>query len=181
MKKLIVGALVGGFIAYAWQTASHTFLDMHYAAESHTPKQDTVIAFLNSIGMEEGNYLMPRLPRGASQQEMAELGKSMEGKPWAALSYRKSWETDMGSKILRGFLVTILMAGMLTWILMRMESPSFQTIVTASVFVGLIGFLTFPYSAYTWYRVGAVRADMLDAIMMWGLCGVWLAWWLRRR
>jgi hypothetical protein len=180
MKKLIIGALVGGIIAFGWQTASHTFLDLHYVAESHTSKQDTVLSFLHSIGMEEGNYLLPRLPKGASMEEMEAMGKEIEGKPWATLSYRKAWDTNMGANVLRGFLVTILMAGMLAWIIMRMASPSFSTIVTASVFVGLIGFLTFPYAGYTWYKVGAVRADLLDSVMMWGLCGVWLAWWLRR-
>jgi len=180
MKKLLVGALVGGIIAYAWQTASHTFLDLHYAAERHSPKQDTILAFLQSIGMEEGNYLMPRLPQGATAEEMEAFTGGLAGKPWAALSYRKAWDADMGANILRGFLVTILMAGMLTWILMRMSSASFATCVTTGVFVGLVGFLTFPYAAHVWYRVGAVRADLVDAVMMWGLCGSWLGWWLRR-
>lgn len=180
MKKLIVGALVGGIIAFAWQTASHTFLDLHYKAESHSPKQDTILAFLNAIGMEEGNYILPRLPRGASQEEMDAFVKSLDGKPWATLTYRKTWHSDMGSNILRGFLVTVLMAGMLTWILMRMASPSFATVVTTCVFAGLVGYLTFPYAAHVWYQVGDAWADLADALMMWGLCGVWLGWWVRR-
>jgi hypothetical protein len=180
MKKLIVGALVGGIIAFGWQTASHTFLDLHYKAESHTPRQDTILAFLNSIGMEEGNYILPRLPQGASQEEMDAFVKNLDGRPWATLTYRKSWQTDMGSNILRGFLVTILMAGMLTWILKRMASPSFSTVVLTCVFAGLIGYLTFPYAAHVWYRVGDAWADLADAVMMWGLCGVWLGWWVRR-
>ena len=180
MKKLIIGAVVGGFIAFAWQTASHTFLELHYKAESHTTKQDTVLSFLNSIGMEEGNYILPRLPRGASQEAMDDFSKKLEGKPWALVSYRKSWDMDMGANILRGLLVTILMAGMLAWILMRMGSPSLGTCLLTGLFVGLIGFLTFPYSAHIWYKVGAVRADMIDAVMMWGLCSLWLSWWIKR-
>lgn len=180
MKRLIVGALVGGVIAFAWQTASHTFLDLHYKAERHTPKQDTILAFLNAIGMEEGNYLLPRLPRGASQGEMDAFVESLDGSPWATLSYRKSWRADMGANILRGFLVTVLMAGMLAWVLMRMVSPTFPTVVLTCVFAGLVGYLTFPYAAHIWYQVGDAWADLADAVMMWGLCGVWLGWWLRR-
>ena len=180
MKKLIVGALVGGIIAFAWQTASHTFLDLHYAAERHSPKQDTVLAFLQSIGMEEGNYLLPRLPQGASAEEMEAFTGMLAGKPWATLSYRQAWDADMGSNILRGFLSTILMAGLLTWIVMQMASPAYMTVVLACVFVGLVGFVTFPYAAHVWYRVGSVRADLADAVMMWGLCGLWLGWWVRR-
>lgn len=180
MKKLIIAAIVGGFIAYAWQTASHTFLDLHYRAESHTPKQDTILAFFESIGLEEGNYLVPRLPRGASQQEMDDFGRKLSGRPWGTVTYRKSWNADMGSNILRGLLVTVLMAGMLAWILMKMASPSTSTILLTSVFVGLIGYLTFPYAAHIWYKVGDARADLVDSVVMWGLCGLWLSWWLRR-
>jgi hypothetical protein len=25
-----------------------------------------------------------------------------------------------------------------------------------------------------------VRADMIDAVMMWGLCSLWLSWWIKR-
>ena len=180
MKKWILGALVGGTIAFAWQTASHTILDLHYKAEGYTVKQDTILAFLQSIGLEEGNYILPRLPKGTSQTQMDAFSQQLNGKPWATLTYRNSWNASMGGKILRGYLVTILMAGMLMWIFLRMPSASLGNRLLTSIFIGQIGFLSFPYAGYTWYEVGAVWADFTDSIMMWGLCGLWLGWWLKR-
>jgi hypothetical protein len=45
----------------------------------------------------------------------------------------------------------------------------------------LIGFIHFPYSTYIWYETRDIRANLLDALVMWGLCGAWLGWWLRKK
>lgn len=181
MKKLLIGAIVGGFIAFAWQTLSHTALNLHRDAEKYTPKQDSILAFLSTQLSEDGDYFLPTYPTGASNEEIQKIITSANGKPWAKISYHRSWDTGMAANIIRGLLVTIIMALMLTWILMRLDAPSFTTILTASIFVGLIGFLNFPYANFTWYKSGGIWADMADAVVMWGACGAWLGWWLRKK
>lgn len=181
MKKLIIGAIVGGFLAFSWQTVSHTVLDLHRHAEQHTARQDTVLAFLKGIGLEDGHYLMPRTPAGASDEEFMRFAEEIKGKPWARLSYHSEWNTDMTGNILRGLFASMLMAGLIVWIIMKMQYPSFGTILFTCLFVGMAGFIQFPYSVFIWYKTGDIRADLIDGIMMWGLCGVWLGIWLRRR
>lgn len=181
MKKWIIGAWVGGTIAFAWQTASHTVLDLHYKAEGYTVKQDTILTFLKSIRLEEGNYILPRLPKGTPQGQMEAFSQQQSGRPWATLTFRNSWDASMGGKILRGYLASILMAVTLMWILGRIPDATLSTCILTGIGIGLIGFLTFPYAGYTWYQVGAVWEDLIDAIMMWGLCGLWLGWWLKKK
>lgn len=181
MKKILIGALVGGLLAFTWQTLSHTALDLHRDAERYTPRQDSILAYLSSQLGEDGDYFMPNLPPGSSNEERMKMTESANGKPWAIVSYHRSWSADMTSNILRGLLVAILMAGMLTWILMQMKSPSFSTVMITCLFVGLFGYLNFPYAEYIWYRGGGLYADLVDAVMMWGLCGLWLGWWVRRK
>ena len=181
MKKLIIGAIVGGFLAFSWQTVSHTALDLHRNAEQHTARQDTVLAFLKGIGLEDGHYLMPRTPAGASDEDFMRFAEEIKGKPWARLSYHSEWNTDMTGNILRGLFASMLMAGLIVWIIMKMQYPSFGTILFTCLFVGMAGFIQFPYSVFIWYKTGDIRADLIDGVMMWGLCGVWLGIWLRRR
>ena len=48
MKKMIIGALVGGIILFAWQFLTWVLLDLHEAQQKYTPKQDSLIRYLNS-------------------------------------------------------------------------------------------------------------------------------------
>jgi hypothetical protein len=181
MKKMIIGAIVGGIITFAWQTLSWTVLELHQSANQYTPKQDSIISFLNSQFKESGDYFLPSHPPGASAEERDKLMTESEGKPWAKISYHTKWTGNMGANILRGFLVNILMVALLIWILAKIPNASFQTIFLSSLFVGLLAFMQFPYATYIWYESGGIRADLADAIIMWGACGLWLGWWLRRK
>lgn len=180
MKKLIIGAIVGGILTFAWQTLSWTALELHRSANDYTPKQDSILQFLNSQLTEDGSYFLPTYPMSASSDEKAKIMEDNMGKPWVQLSYHKAYDANMGMNIIRGLLTSILMVALVIWILQKMTSPSFQTIFLSCLAVGLVGYIHFPYSTYIWYRSADIRAHLLDAVMMWGLCGLWLGWWLRR-
>jgi hypothetical protein len=181
MKKWLIGAIVGGIITFAWQTLSWTVLELHRDANRYTPKQDSILQYLNSQFTESGEYFLPTHPDGASAEEQEKLMQEATGKPWVKIAYHTGWNENMGANILRGFIVNILMVALLMWILMKIPNASFQTIFLGSLFVGLIGFMHFPYSTFIWYNTGGIRADLLDAVVMWGGCGIWLGWWLRKR
>jgi len=136
MKKLIIGALVGGIISFGWQTLSWTALELHRSANQYTPQQDTILQFLNSQMTRDGDYFLPTYPDGASQEEQSRLMSETQGKPWAKISYHKAWDGSMMANIIRGFLVNILMVGFLMWILMKIPSPSFVTILIACLLPG---------------------------------------------
>ena len=181
MKKLIIGAIVGGILTFGWQTLSWTALDLHRSANEYTPKQDSILQYLSTQFSEDGSYFLPTVPKGASAEESEKLMASVEGKPWAQISYHTKWNGAMGMNIFRGFLVSILMVALLIWILQKIPNPDFSTIFISAICVGLIGFMHFPYSTYIWYETRDIRANLMDALVMWGLCGAWLGWWLRKK
>lgn len=180
MKKWIIGALVGGLISFAWQTISWTVANFHESAVAYTPKQKEVMEFLNTQFSEDGDYYMPSLPRESSQEQFEALMEESKGKPWAKVSYHKAYDMNMGTNILKGLLSCIVCAALLIWIFSKMQDPSFSTILLSSIFIGLIGFSTFALSTHIWYDSRDIGASLADGIMMWGLCGAWLGWWLRR-
>ncbi|MBC7828816.1 MAG: hypothetical protein H7122_13790 [Chitinophagaceae bacterium] len=181
MKKLVIGALVGGIIIFLWQFLSFTLLNLHGKAFQYTPKQEEILNSLNSQITEDGQYLMPGLPENATSEEHEALMKSGEGKPWALVSYHKAREMNMAMNMIRGLLVDIIAVGMLCWMLSKMNLPSFGTILTASIFTGLIVFLTAPYTGHIWYQTFDIMAFFMDAIVGWGACGLWLGWWFSRK
>lgn len=181
MKKIIIGALVGGLLIFLWQFLSWTVLDLHRPAMDYTPKQDTIMSVLSS-NLTEGGYLLPNLPKGAAWEEHEKLGKQMSGKPWAMIQYHTSFQNmdDMYMNMVRSLLSSMIMIGLFCWVLSKWGSRSFGGIFIASLFTGLIVFINAPYSMDIWYKSFDIKAHLIDAIASWGLAGIWLGWWMKR-
>jgi hypothetical protein len=86
----------------------------------------------------------------------------------------------MGMNIFRGIVVDIIMVGLFCWILSRFANPSFSNVFIASLLVGLIAFLNFPYTIHIWFETFDLSASLIDALVGWGLAGLWLGWWYSR-
>lgn len=181
MKKMLIGAIIGGILLMAWQTLSWTMLQLHYKGTEYTPKQDTILAVLGSQLEKEGSYFMPGHPKDASSEVIEKTMQDAEGKPWAVVSYHSSLEVNMGMNVVRGLLVNIVLAWLLCWAISKMNAPSFSTILIASIGAGLIAFLNGIYTAHIWFETFDLNAHLLDAIVSWGLVGLWLGWWWRRK
>jgi len=179
MKKAIVGALVGGVIIFMVQFLSWTILNLHYKTQAYTPKQDSIMAFLNTQELHSGQYFMPSLPPGYSMDAMNKLTNASKGKPWAVIAYHTSLNTNMGLSMLKAFLVDVVVVGLLAWILMKIAAPSFGTIFLASLFTGFIVYLNQPYTYHIWYETPGQLGYIIDAVAEWGITGIWLGWLLK--
>jgi len=182
MKKWIIGSLVGAIIVFAWQAASWMFLGIHDSHSKYTPAQDQVLSTLSSSLPDDGMYMLPRPAPGASEEQQQEFREQMKGKPWALITFGRSWSGDMTQSMIMGFVVDIILVVLLISILVRGGLPSFTGIFTGAVAVGIFSFLWSHYMLRNWYNVpwSAIQGFLIDAIVAWGLCGLWLAWWLRR-
>lgn len=182
MKKMIIGAIVGGIILFVWQFLTWGVLNLHEAQQKYTPKQDTVLSYLNSQFTEDGAYMMPTFAPGTSREEMEKQMTAMEGKPWVQLVYHKSMDgmSKMYMNMGRSLLVNIFIIWLLCWLLVKIPSPSFATVFIGTLGTGLIVFLHAPYTMHIWYGSFDLMAHFIDALISWGIAGLWLGWWLRR-
>lgn len=178
MKKLLIGALVGGIILFFWQFLSWSILGIHDSMQSYTPKQTEVIKYLDE-NLDEGFFYLPTLPKGHSNENMEKLMEESMGKPWAQVYLHKSMEINMGSNLARGFAVALLAVFLLTWVLMKIGKTSFFEILLCCLSIGLTSYLTTSYAVSIWYQTITI-GDLIDAIVSWGLVGTWLGWWLNR-
>jgi len=181
MKKLIVGALVGGILIFLWQFLSWTALNLHGSMATYTPKQDSVMQYLNSQFSEDGFYMMPGHKANCTREEMEKLVKEMDGKPWVQLYYHKAMNMSMTSNMVRGLFTNIVMVALLCWLLLKINAPGFSTIFIGSLVVGFIAYLNIAYTYHIWYQTADITGHLIDALASWGLCGLWLGWWLRRK
>jgi hypothetical protein len=182
MKKWIIGSLVGAILVFAWQFLSWSLLGIHGGEEKYTASQDQILSALNSSGLAEGQYRLPNAPPGATMDEQQNLMKQNEGKPWARVLYTKSASASMTSPMIMGFVVDLVLVILLISILVRGGLPSFTGIFTGAIAVGLFTFLWGPYTEHNWFNVpwSVIQGHLIDAVVAWGLCGLWLGWWLRK-
>lgn len=178
MKKSLVGALVGAIILFIWQFISWGISGIHGAEMQYTENQDEILAFLDGK-LEEGTYFLPTVPEGASQEEQQALAETATGKPWAKISYRASFNSNMGMNLVRGFATDLIAAFLLCWVLLQFANLTFDKAIIASLSIGLIGYLTISYLNSIWFENNSL-GDLIDAIVSWVLVGAWLGWWLRR-
>ena len=183
MKKSLLGALVGGIIIFAWQFLSWGPLNLHSAQQQYTPKNDSILSFLGTQLTEDGSYFLPGFKPGTSRDDMEKQMKEMVGKPWAQVVYHKSM-TGMNKMFMnmgRSLLVDIFIIWLLCLILVKIPNPGFSTVFLACMGTGFIVFLNAPYTMHIWYGSFDLKAFFIDALVAWGVTGIWLGWWLNRK
>lgn len=184
MKKWIIGALVGGLLIFAWQGASWMALNLHEGATKYHPAQDSIMSYLSTQFSEEGAYMLPTVKAGATTAERDECMKKAMGHPWAMIVYHPKMEDDMMKSLIRGFLIECFVVFCFLYIISRGGGwPTPTRVFAASVAMGLLLFLFGPYTNHNFMSLpwSAIKADLIDYLVSWTLCGAWLAWWLGRK
>ena len=181
MKKLLIGALIGGILVFGWQTMSWTMLNLHKNEMMQAKNQDSIINYLSSQLTEEGQYYIPRENDNASSKEMRDFQEKMTGKPWATVSYHKAFKMDMTMGMIRGILSAMIAVFFVCWILVKQTSSSFLTTFISCILIGIAGYLFIPYAGHIWMGNFGTMQNLIDALISWGLCGIWLGWWLNRK
>jgi hypothetical protein len=184
MKRMIIAAVVGGIIMFVCQFLSWAALNLHKKANGYTPNGTAIMTALQANLPEEGGYMIPGLPETATSEEHEKAMKEYDGKPWASIQYHKAMEASvraMVTNMVRGLLVNIVMMWMFCWILLKLANPAFGTILTASIFTGFIVFFNSAYTNNIWFKTFDLMAHFGDAIISWGLCGLWFGWYLKKR
>src|SRR6478735_6939641 len=174
--KIPVASLVGGLIIFIWQFLSWTALDLHRPAQQYTPKQDSILAYLNTQFDSSAAYFLPNLPEGASSDDMKKLEESSMDKPWAQIAYHSSYNASMAGNILRALVTDIITVLLFCWVVSGFTANSFGKTFLAALFTSLIVFLNSNYIVHIWYETFDITSYLTDYLVSWSLAGLWLGW-----
>lgn len=180
MKKQIIAILVGGIILFIWQFLSWAAIPIHKSEYGITPNQDKILEALAQNLTEEGTYFIPGLSHDATEEQRTAFMNERSGKPWATIRYHSAMSSDMGMNMFRGFVVDLLVAFLLIWLLSKIPALDMKTSLQASLVVGFIAYLTIPYLNSIWFEGNTIE-HLIDVVGQWGLMGLWLGWWLPRQ
>jgi len=183
MKKIIIGSLVGAVLLFGWQGLSWEVLGIHDKEYLYTPAQDSLLTAISGSIKEEGQYSLPNLPAGSSQKEMEELGKKMEGKPWAVLTYHPTYKMDMTMQMLKGFLISLVCVWLCCTVIRRQSDKSFMSVFFTALTFGVVCFLFVWYIGHNFGGTpwGVLHGQLIDDLAGWGITGIWLGWWYGRK
>jgi hypothetical protein len=165
----------------AWQTLSHTVLQLHAVQETYTPNQDAILKVLSENLSADGQYFVPNVPPGTSMDDMAKYQEASMGKPWAQINYHKAMDMSMTANILRGLGTNIAIALVLVWMLGKMKHLSYAAVLMFCLAVGFISFAFHPFPGYIWYKTMGINTELLDSLAGFGLAGLWLGWFMPRK
>jgi hypothetical protein len=177
MKKTVIASLVGGILFFFWQFLSWAALDLHRPMQEYSPKQAEVLDYL-SKNLEEGFYFMPTVPSGTSSEEAQKNYEASMGKPWAQIYYHNAMKNNMAMNMIRGLIAAFFVVFLVVWIINKIENRSFVSILSICLMVGLISYTSLSYTNSIWYETKSLL-DLRDAVVSWGLIGIWLGWYLK--
>ena len=177
MKKMIIGSLMGGLILFFWQFLSWSILNIHGSQTTYLQSQDAILECLASNNVPEGEYYLPNLPTEATRAEREAAMPSLMGKPWARISYHHKFEMNMGLNMFRGFVINFFSVMLLCYLLLGDNSLTFKKVMFASLAVGAISYMTFPYLESIWFSNNTIPY-LIDAAVQWTVAGLFLAWYL---
>ena len=171
MKKHIIYTFLGGAILFFWQFLSHKELNIHADAQTYTPKQLEILASLEALDIEPGQYMLgqpdPSLPKEEQEASM----KAQAGKPWGVLNYQTVDNSNMMMNLIRGFSIALIVAALFFWLVRNMAAVDLKKGLLLGLAVGMISYFLEPYSDYIWYKTPGILAHLLDGIVPWGIMG----------
>jgi hypothetical protein len=181
MKKYFVGAIVGAILVFGWSAVAHMLMHHHDAAYKQVANQDAAMQSLSQFFTEDGQYMIPSHGPDASPEEQQKFMENMNGKPWAMVVYHTKWNNDMGMSMARSFATAFLCV--LIFIFLLGKAPGgFGTVFMKGLGLGFLAFLYVWYNQNIWMQLPweVIQGELIDLLASWGLCGLWLGWWLNR-
>lgn len=184
MRSLVLGAVLGGVVAFVWSAISWMVLPWHDGSMKSFANEAAVAQVLLDNAPSGGMFMLPGMPPGYAQMSSAEK-QSVE----AAIAQKKSdgpylygvvWRRvreDMGRQMGVALLFDMLAALLVTMLVMRTGGMSWggrvMFIVTVALAVGMIAVV--PNWIWWHYPANYVIVTMADVLIGWTLAGMVIA------
>ena len=181
--SILIAALAGGAAAFVWGAISWMALPWHHATYAPFTDEAAVARVLEAHAPVTGVYGMPAGGdcRGLSpEQKAAKRAAMMErmktGPLVLAVVVRRGM-TGMGAYLARGFVINVLVSGVLAWVLAR---ALVFGLVERALFVSIAAFAgtaAVRLNEWNWhgFTTRYTVVNVLDSLIGWFLAGLAIA------
>ena len=192
MKKILIASLVGGIILFVWHSVSWMLMPTHLDSFQYSPAQDSILNTLKNSGIKTGAYFMPSIDHSnvkafdsEYQKKCAELMKTSVGKPAASIFYVDAMPDMSAAAVLYGFLydfIAVLCACLLLSLAFQSDASFLMRWWMVMLFA-VFYIMEAPMSGHNWLMEPwhYTKGFIYDAFIGWGLTGLWIASYLKRK
>lgn len=179
MIRVVLAAIVGGVLLFAWGFVSHMLLPFSKNAMQQLPNEATVLSSLQTSVPERGMYFFPGMDM--SRQPTPEEQKAWEAKvasgPSGLLVYRPSGGTHFSAKLLISEFASNLLAALVAAIVLTGIRGGYGARAFTVMAFGLVAWLSVSVSEWIWYGFTTpfLIADLVDQLGGWLLAGFGMA------
>ncbi|MFL6373905.1 MAG: hypothetical protein ACJ73D_04475 [Pyrinomonadaceae bacterium] len=185
MLRVILAAILGGVVMFAWGAFSHMVLNLEGSMIHQIPNEAAVVAAMKDNINEDGVYALPGvdMTRQPTPEEMNAWSAKYEAGPTAMLFYHTRG-TDVFTP--HQFFVQFgadFLAALFGSVILFLAAVSWGRGVIISALIGLGGWCALEIPYWDWYRFQweFIRADLIDQVAAWFLAGLVMAFILRVR
>jgi len=183
MKSLLLGAVLGGLVAFLWSSVSWEVIGWHEKTLATFQNEDEVSAVIASHATKSGLYLLPGVPStegmSADQKKAAEAVAmaKMEKGPIMFAAVRREAFGSLAQGMIKQLLCQMAAALLLTWLLMQTSGLGYFKRVVFLGVAGLSASVIADLPNWNWWGFStAYTALMLvDYTLTWLLAGLVIA------
>ncbi len=180
-KKLITGALLGGFILWLWGFLYWAISGIPVNGMSEFKDEAAVERVLRENAQGPGFYALPSawVPDGTDPQAWGEKRmQHIADRFFFSGSVNVGGLGPMGNQMVRSILGNVLAALLMMWLLLQAADSSFGRRVLFVVGAALLAWLVGVYPNAVWWGHPSsfVFYQLIDFVIGWTLAGLALAW-----
>lgn len=181
VKKLVKGALIGGFTVFIWSMFSWMVFPWHAQTYFKFTDEAEVAKVLKENAPQSGIYLLPNTSHYSNKTPTKEMRKAEEilkTGPFVFASIKLGGMKKMGATTLMISLCSyILAAAVVSWMLLQTQGLRF---LEKTFFVAMIGLLTAILGVLpTWnwwhFSTAYTLVTCLNLVIGWALAGLLMA------
>ncbi|GAA0715899.1 hypothetical protein [Dokdonella soli] len=185
MLRIVLAAILGGFLMFVWGAVTHIVLPFDRDALKPIPNEAAVLSTLGSNLAEPGMYAFPWIDMSgkvpADQQQA--WRQKLAGGPSGLLVYRpNSGEAMSPRQLVSQFFASVLTALFGALILVQLGG-GFGRRVASMVVIGIAAWLSVSVPQWIWYGFSTpfLTGDFVDQFGGWLLAGIGMATLLKPR
>jgi hypothetical protein len=183
--RLILAAVLGGVVMFAWGAFSHMVLNLENGVFKPMPNEDAVSAAMKANISADGVYFMPGIDMMAKPSEAEQEAWAAKAKagPTAFVVYHQLGDDVFTPKQFATQFGSNLGSALIAAIILMFAGVGFARGVIITTLIGLAGWIAILIPYWNWYKFPFefVRVDLIDQVVGWFLGGLVVAFFMRRR
>ncbi|HVR39786.1 MAG TPA: hypothetical protein VMU84_11880 [Thermoanaerobaculia bacterium] len=165
MKSIVIAAILGGIILFAWGAIAHMATPLGTIGLQPVPNEEAVRSALKNNIPNEGLYYFPA-PDPKKPNDMEAHAAKMRSGPTGLLVYQPVGTIDFGKQLTIELLSDII-AALIAAILASMMVGSYGKRVLAITFLAVFAWMLLTVSYWNWYHftLGFALAELVTEIV----------------